>query len=342
MLGSGGAVSANVAADRTTWQTSNFQAVSLVNNGPLGDLSTVVMNGDLWYRAFDGWRSYRSARGQIGIWSQTSLSNEIEHRIQDESTALLEFGSAIVSNNRLITTVMPQQGPNGIYHLGMVVLDFFPISSIAITPSPYLNIYMQAYPAWNDMWTGILPYQILNGPVGGEDKAFSLVNENSRIQLYEITANDPFDNFGVNDQPIQASLESRAFTFQNDREEKRLYGGDLWFSNIKGDLQVDAFYRPDEYPNWYPWYQGLIRSQYRSETGEAIGTFPLQFYQPTFEPRLQLPTPQPYDDISTSRKAYRGYAFQVRLDLTGCWSISRIKLSAQRLIEKSKFLDKRT
>jgi hypothetical protein len=341
IMGSGGAVSANVQLDRTVWQTSTFQVVSLVNYGALGDMSTVVMNGDLWYRAFDGWRSYRSARGQVGVWSQTSLSNEVGHRLNDESIALMGYGSAIVSNNRLVVTIMPQQGTNGIYHLGMMALDFHPISSIAITPSPYLNIYMQAYPAWNDMWTGILPYQLVQGTVGGVDKGFSLVNESNRIQLYEISANDPFDNFGYSDQPIQSSVETRAFTFQNDREEKRLYGGDLWFSNIKGDLQVNAFYRPDEYPNWYPWFQQLIRSRYRSETGEAIGTFPLQYYQPTFEPRVQLPTPPQYDDETTSRKTQRGYSFQVRLDITGSWTLSRIKLNALRQVEKSKFLDRR-
>ena len=200
---------------------------------------------------------------------------------------------------------------------------------------------MQAYPAWNDIWTGINPFQLIQGSVAGVNKAFALVNENNRIQLYEISDNDPFDNFGYSDQPIQSTVETRAFTFQNDREEKRLYGADLWFSNIKGDLQVNAFYRPDEYPNWYPWYQQLIRSRYRSETGEAIGTFPLQYYQPTFEPRVQLPTPPEYNDETTSRKTYRGYSFQVRLDLTGSWTLSRIKLDALRLVEKTKFTDRR-
>ena len=341
MVGPGGAVSANVAIDRTQWQTSQFQQVTLINNGALGDNSCVIMNGDLWYRAFDGWRSYRSARGQAGIWQQTALSNEVNHRIIDESTALLSYGSGIVTDNRLIATLMPQQGVNGIYHLGMMVLDFFPISSIAVTPNLGINVYMQAYPAWNDMWTGINPYQLLQGGVGGEDKAFALVNENNRIQLYEITKSDPFDNFGSQDQPIQSSIETRAFTFQNDREEKRLYGGDVWFNNLKGDVQIKAFYRADEYPNWYPWHEGLIRSKYRTETGDVFGTFPLNYYQPNFEPRFQLPTPAPFDEETTSRKSYRGYSFQLRLDITGCFTISRLRLHALRLIEKSKFLDRR-
>jgi hypothetical protein len=341
MFGPGGAVSANVALDRTQWQQSQFEVVTLVNSGGLGDLSTIVVNGDCWYRAFDGWRSYRSARGQAGIWAQTSLSSEMTHRLNDESKPLLSYGSSIVTDNRLIATVMPQQGPNGIYHLGMIVLDFFPISSIAITPNPYLNIYMQAYPAWNDMWTGILPYQLMQGTLNGADKAFSLVNENNRIQLYELTQNDPFDNFGSSDQPIQSSVETRAFTFQNDREEKRLYGGDVWFNNLRGDVQINAFFRPDEFPNWYPWHSGLLRSRYRAETGESIGTFPLNYYQSAFEPRFQMPTPPEFDDPSTSRKATRGYSFQMRLDITGSWSISRVRMHAIRLIEKSKYLERR-
>jgi hypothetical protein len=341
MMDPGGMVSANVRLDRTTWQTSQFQVVTLINNGALGDNSCIIMNGDLWYRAFDGWRSYRSARGQAGIWQQTALSNEVDHRIKDESKELLNYSSAIVYDNRLITTLMPQQGPHGIYHLGMLVLNFFPISSIAVTPNLGIGVYMQAYPAWNDMWTGIYPYQLLQGGVNGADRAFALVNESNHLQLFELSSNDPFDNFGSQDQPIQSSVETRAFTFGNDREEKRLYGGDVWFNNLKGDVQIKAFYRPDEYPNWYPWHEGLIRSKYRSETGDEIGTFPLNYYQPNFEPRFQMPTPQPYDEKTTSRKANLGYSFQLRLDISGCWSISRLRMRSLRLVELSKFPDLR-
>lgn len=337
MFGPGGAVTADVSIDRTLWQTSKFQVVSLVNNGALGDLSSVVMNGDLWYRAFDGWRSYRSARGQAGIWAQTALSNEVDHRLKNESKPFLSYGSAIVHNNRIIMTLMPTQGKNGIYHLAAMALDFHPISSIAITPQPYLNIYMQAYPAWNDMWTGIQPYQLLGGWINGIDRAFALVNENNRIQLYELTSDDPFDNFGSSDQPIQASVETRAFSFQNDREEKQLYGGDAWFSRLRGDVQVKAFYRPDEYPNWYPWRSGLIRSKYRTTTGESLGAFPFNYYQSNFEPRFQFPTPPDFNEESTRRKSNRGYSFQVRLDLTGCWSLSRIRVRAVRQLERAKY-----
>jgi hypothetical protein len=341
LFGPGGATTVNVQADRSTWKTmqGGFEVVSLVNNGALGDLSIAAMNGDLWYRAYDGWRSYRSARAQAGIWAQTALSSEMTHRIRDESKALLPWGSSIVYDNRILMTIMPQKGANGVYHLGMMTLDFHPISSVAITPNAYLNIYMQAYPAWNDMWTGILPYQLLQGAIIGVDKAFALVNENNRIQLYEITIDDPFDNFGSIDQPIESSVETRAFVFQNDREEKRLYGGDLWFSHLKGDIQINAFFRPDEYPNWYPWHQGVLRSKYRQETGEEIG-FPFIYYHGTFDPKFQLPTPPEFDDPSTGRKATRGFSFQMRLDITGSWAINRIRMRAMRMIERDKFNQK--
>lgn len=321
---------------------AGFITVTLVNNGSLGDLSPVSVNGDIWYRAFNGWCSYRNARaqgmqpsGNGGTWAQTSFSSEVQHRITDESQPLLPYGSAIYFDNRLITTCIPTQGPNGIYHQGMLVLDFHPVSSVAITPSAYLQLYMNPYPVWNDLWTGILPYQLLEGSINLDNKAFALVNENNRIQLYEITKDDPFDNFGTSDQPIQSSVESRAFIFQNDREEKRLYGGDIWFNSLRGDVTIKASFRPDEYPNWFPWHDDIIRSQYRSGEGDTV--FPLQFYQPTFEPRFRLPTPPNSDDLSTSRNSFRGYSFQARLDITGAWSISRLRLHAQRLTERSKF-----
>jgi hypothetical protein len=362
IFGNDGAITAKVEGPRETTYASTgqiitigwkeltgpnggFITVTLVNNGALGDLSTCVVNGDVWYRAFNGWCSYRNARAQSmqptgngGTWAQTSFSSEVQHRINDESEPLLAYGSAINFDNRLIATCIPTKGTNGVYHLGMVVLDFHPVSSVAITPSAYLQLYMNPYPVWNDIWTGILPYQLLTGSINSQNKAFALVNENDRIQLYEITKDDPFDNFGVTDQPVQSSVETRAFIFQNDREEKRLYGGDIWFNNLRGDVQVTASYRPDEYPNWYPWHSGVIRTKYKSGTGDQV--FPLQYYQPAFEPRFQLPTPPNSDDESTGRKTWRGYSFQARLDITGSWSISRFRLHAQKLIEKSKFIDR--
>lgn len=335
--------------DLSTATGGGFITVTLVNNGALGDQSTCVMNGDIWYRAFDGWRSYRSARGQQGNWANTSLSSEMTHRINDESAPLLSYGSAINFDNRLIVTLTPTQIMNGNtvgplsfpYHMGMMVLDFHPVSSVAITPSPYLQIYMNPYPVWNDLWTGVQPYQILNGSINGQDHAWALVRENGRIQLYEISKNDAFDNFGTVDQPIQSSVDMRAFIFQNDREEKRLYGGDIWFNNLRGDVQVTASFRPDEFLNWYPWYSTLIRTQYK--VGPGIGNspqvFPLQFYQPAFEPRLRLPTPPNTDDTTTGRKTWRGYSFQPRLDIIGSWSISRFRLHCQRLVETAKFDD---
>jgi hypothetical protein len=324
---------------------AGFITVTLVNNGSLGDLSPVAVNGDIWYRAYNGWCSYRNARAQSmqpsgngGTWAQTSFSSEVQHRVNDESEPLLWYGSGIYFDNRLIVTCVPTQGPNGIYHQGLLVLDFHPVSSVAITPSAYLQLYMNPYPVWNDLWTGILPYQLLEGSINSENKAFCLANDNGRIALYEITKDDPFDNFGTSDQPIQSSIESRAFIFQNDREEKRLYGGDIWFNNLRGDVNVTASYRPDEYPNWFPWYNNIIRTQYRTGTDEQV--FPLQYYQPAFEPRFQLPTPPNSDDTATGRQSWRGYSFQIRLDITGSWSISRLRLHAQRLIEKAKFMDR--
>jgi|SRR5215475_1906347 len=353
IFGSDGAITAKVEYPRETtyaangqvitvgWkdlagQTGGFITVTLVNNGSLGDLSPTVVNGDIWFRAYDGWRSYRNARAQMqqGLWSQTTFSAEVMHRLNDESQPLLNYGSSINFDNRLITTCIPIKGAHGIYHQGLLVIDFQPVSSVAITPTG-MSIYMMPYPVWNDLWTGLLTYQLLTGSINGENKAFALVNENSRIQLYEITKNDPFDNFGTADQPIQSSVESRAFIFQNDREEKRLYGGDVWFNGLKGDVHVKAYYRPDEYPNWYDWHSGIIRTQYKPGSGDQV--FPLQSYQPSFEPRFKFPTPPVNDDTNTRRKSNLGYSFQCRLDLTGCWSISRLRLHCQRLIEHPKF-----
>ncbi len=333
MMGATGCMSFNVQNIRTSWQTSPFAVEALVNSGALGSLLATAVNGDLWYRAFDGWRSFRSARAEISKWAHQSTSNEVTHRLQDESSCLLNFGSAVTFDNRLIATLMPQQGKNGIYHLGMVVLDFFPISTIQQLNE--IRYFIPLNPAWTDMWTGVQPYQLMVGKMYGEHRCFILANHSNQLALYEISNNDPFDNFGSENQRIVSSVELRASNFKKDDEEKKLVGADLWFNNLAGEIDIKVQYRPDEYPLWYDWYEASMNAQYVS-TDES-NVLQLDIFQRPFFPRFSIPAPPIVDDPNTNRTSDRGYTFQMRLEITGCWSISRIRLVAQKTVEKTKF-----
>lgn len=333
LMGSRGCMSFNVQQQRLQWKTGSFGVQALVNTGALGPNLAAIVNGDLWYRAYDGWRSYRSARAEISKWAQQSLSNEVAHRLVDESLPIIDVGSAVTFDNKLIATLMPQQGTHGIYHLGFLVLDFHPISTVQ--PLNEYRYTQAVAPAWTDMWTGLQPYQILKGTVHGVERCFALVLETNKLALYELSLNDPFDNFGAQNQRIVSSVELRAANFQKDDDEKKLCGGDLWFSDLAGQIDLKVQYRPDEYPLWYDWHETAFDARYSSD--DLSDVLSLDLYQKPFFPRLQLPNPPEIDDTNTGRVSTRGYTFQMRLEITGAWQISRIRLIASVEAEKTKY-----
>lgn len=328
-MGANGATSYNVQNDRSTWKNSPFAATALTERGSLGHESVVSANGDLWFRAIDGWRSYRSARAEITRWPRTTMSNEVNHRITDESTPLLDYGSAVFFDNRILSTCMPVQSPLGVYHLGLLALDFFPISSIRQLSE--FNPYTYSSPAWEDLWTGIQPFQIISGQVFGEDRCFAFCYDHGKIALYEITKSDPFDNFGTHDQPISSSIEFPAYFVKTQAELKQLFGMHLGLAGYRGDVVVTANYRPDEHPEWFKWGTRTLRSKYKPE--ESEGLFALDKYTPPDVPRFSFASPPAVDVLSTGKKSDRGYLFQVKLEITGAFSISWIRLLGRRVME---------
>src|SRR6185295_16706260 len=98
--------------------------------GPVAN-SFVLVNTDAWYRSLDGIRSFIMAQRQFNSGpGNTPMSNEIDQFIDSDSEQWLEWGSAVLFDNRLLQTVSPQMTPNGVYHRGLAVLDFTLTSSM--------------------------------------------------------------------------------------------------------------------------------------------------------------------------------------------------------------------
>jgi hypothetical protein len=335
-FGPGGATSYNVQNDRTVWQNGLFATQALTERGSIGNESIVSVNGDLWFRSLDGWRSFRSARAETLRWPRTTMSNEIIHRIRDESPGLLPWGSAVYFDNRLIATAMPQKGPQGIYHLGMVALDFFPISSIRQLSE--FNPYTYSSPAWEDLWTGIQPFQILSGMVAGQLRCFAFCYDQGQIALYEISLADPFDNYGSSNQPILSLIEFPGYFAKSQVELKQLFSMQIGFAGYQGDVEVEASYRPDDFALWFPWGTKNLRSQYLPSPPPKRNlpyAFEFNRFVPPEEPRLVWPSP-PAVPVPGKDMSDKGYVFQVKLEIQGAYSISWLRLFGRKLMENLK------
>lgn len=328
-FGEGGATSYNVQNDRSTWQAGGFAAQALTERGSIGNESIVSVNGDLWFRSLDGWRSFRSARAEVLRWPRTTMSAEITHRINDESQPLLSWGSAVFFDNRLLATAMPVMGPQGVYNRGFLALDFLPISSIRQLSE--FNPYTYSSPAWEDFWTGIQPFQVLTGTVAGQPRCFAFCYDQSQgpgeIALYEITTADPFDNYGTTNQPIQGLIEFPAYFEKTQAELKQLFTMHMGFSAYQGDVQVAASYRPDDYPMWIPWATKNLRSQFLTNELFQFSTF-----VPPEEGKLAWPSP-PNVSFPGGNRSDTGYVFQVQLKIQGAYSLSWLRLFGRKLME---------
>ena len=250
-----GASSFFLSLPRELWQTSQFQIHALSTTGLRGDKSVSVVNEDLWFRAEDGYRSYRQARSEATGWSHIPLSTNVKQFLNLDTPRLLKFGSAIYFDNRIIGTCTPHWNQMRRFHNGMVVVDFDIISAFGTKNRP----------AWDGHWSKMRICQLVTGNFNGITRAFIFGMEqqedregNTKMsnQLYEISLDDRDDWDGL----VEWELVSRGFDFSklsqqgNSFTENELYDGDVW---LERDYRMTCthlkiFYRPDNYPNGCP------------------------------------------------------------------------------------------
>jgi hypothetical protein len=313
-----GIFSATLPLDATQWTTTAqpTQVVSLPHAGPLSDGVTII-NGDAWYRAKDGLRSYQVARRDFNTWVQTPLSFEMEKIISKDTPSLLvDHFSSIDFNNRLLSTVSPYRVPNrGIAHRGLMVIDFNNISSLTT----------RATPCYDGLWTGIPILQLVNGVFDDDERAFAFaLDGNGDICIYEILSDDDLisDFDGTNDVSIESWIISNAlFALEGYTPPqvklplKKLICADLFIEEISGSVEFEVKFKTDQMQNWHDWKTFSICSD--TETCSPAPCTTPRTLQPSYSTFKRLPEPQ--DDCNpVSKRLYRtGYQVQLREQWTG-------------------------
>lgn len=308
--------------DRTVWAvvTNPILTESLISNGSEGHYGTVNANGDILFRAVDGIRSLVIGRRDFETWGNTPISVEMDRVLSLDQRDLLRYSSAIVFDNRLLMTA----GPNpvvdhGVFHTGLVALNFDPVSSLrGKTPSVY-----------DGLWTGLNTLQLAVGRIASDERAFAFTYNLSseEIELYEIltTPKDVFTtvtwptNIEIYDNemiPIVWTGESPVLFKAEDprlQDYHELFDGELLVDNLVGTVYFQVFYKPDQYPCWTPWFDWW-----------ECAPHPTDSSKPQFRPSMGLGQPPIRDangdmicDASTNRPMRQGYTFQVKWIITG-------------------------
>lgn len=315
-----GGWSVNAPVDRTIWQDLQYpiQSVNLAAPGPVSQNCVCPVNNDLWYRSFDGERSFKNAqRVSETQWENTPMSYEMNDLLDnDDANLLLDFSSAALFHNWLVQTISPKPTTQGVTHRGLVVLDFAPLGSIRSK---------NMAPVWNGLWTGLNILQV----VQCANRCFLFVlSSTNKIELWELTKDQKFDKPDlITDNRIAWSLTPKSFGFKDQGQEiKRLNTADLWVDQVTGEVDFDVDYRPDQYPAFRDWANWSICSDYK-QCGPTDCLL-VEDFKEQYRPRMKLPTPAEACEAGANKSFLMGYEFQPRINVTGHCRLKLFRMHA--------------
>ena len=306
-----GAVTVNGLVPRDQWKNTQIQQVTLPNIGATGHRSFANVNGDFWFRSSDGWRAYRQARAQASGWNQVPLSQSVSKYVNADEPANLRFVSAVNWDNRLLCTSGPLLGNGYASHVGILSLDFDPVSQgFGGAPSP----------SWDGLWQlgDANVCELLVGVFEGEKRCFAFSRLNGNNVALEIVRDGMYDDDSTAVLPAPQLISRRyAFTSAPPYYEKQLIGGsDIRLSHEDGARSIDVEFAQDDSETWIPW--DTLSYDWSAPVcvpTPADCSIPCQ---PAFySPRLALVNPpRPPSDIS-ARLADRFYDVQFRFTWAG-------------------------
>lgn len=316
--------------DRTEWAavTDPIQTISLVSYGATSQWSISAVNGDLFYRAPDGWRSYIMGRREFNTWGNTPISREMNRVLKLDEQTLLPFASSCVFDNRLLMTVSPFFSQRGTYHRGMVVLDFDIISSMREKKPP----------VWDGLWTGLNVLQILSGTFDKEERCYAFVlTGEGLIELWEVTKGIEILQDADN-VPVVWSIETGALFQDADKggifREKQLADGEIFVEDVRGRVDIQVFFKPDAISCWKEWHRWSVCAKDRSCQIDAIdGCVGMTELQPQSFPRMGLGIPPNDCDPVSNQQYFLGHTFQFKIQMQGRCRILGANFSAHPVPE---------
>jgi hypothetical protein len=330
ILTGNGAFSMDVSIPRAQWNTSNIQRISLLGRGCTSPYLGLA-NSELWFRSHDGWAFYSNSQSEFArYFSLRKLSREVNKWVTNDTPWLKQFASTMFFDNYLISTVAPQtyraEGVEGLnrYHRGMVVLDLDQSSS----PAPDAQLSFR----WNGIWTGFRPTQLLAALIQGEKRGFGFsFDKDNKNRLYEFTTAQG-DDYGPNgSRQIESFFTTGRYDFNrsgatNKFLRKKITGGEMWMSEIKGEVDSYVDFRADSNPCWS---QLKVPTTFGCNSCSPVVTecFPQRGGNRYKRYKFNTPDPSECNDLA-GIPSVEGSEFQIKVNLTGAATVDRVRLMA--------------
>jgi len=331
-----GSFTLDLSQDRTTWQASNIQKVSLIGRGCRSPWSITGVNNDVYFRCDDGWAFYNNA--QVDFYSALSfrkISREVQPWVNYDTPWLRQFESAMFFDNRIIATVSPfTVSTSANYGLhrpsrAMIVLD--------VEQESRNNPSASLPSRWNGLWEGPQPTQLATAQINGVQRGFAFSFDADNVnRLYELQSSSSLltgvDDYSVQygSVPIKSYFITKRYDFvpnpgASKFVRKQLAGGEVWISNLKEAVTISCEYRPDSYPCYFTLSNPITIGQDEC-TPISNGCVPA-VSQPRYQ-QLKFPSPD-INDCETFGQIspQEGAEFQFKIDISGSCIVDRVRLS---------------
>jgi hypothetical protein len=296
--------SCQAPSDMSTWSklTSPILVEGLIGSGAASQDAVTQANSDLIFRLSNGEvQSMLIARLDFNKWGNTPISKEISRVISQDDVSLISYCSSTEFDNRMLMTILPKSADRGVYHDGIVALNFDPISSL-VGKQPSI---------WEGLWSGMRVLKLISGSFNSKIRCFALCLSSgtpATIELREILADGDATLDNATDKVAWSFETPMVFQREQSHLYKRLIDGEIYLDQITGDVDIQAYYKVDQNGSgtslgWTFWYGTTIKYK----TGDS-----------GFRPRvgLGMPSPKSFDETN-NRPTREGYDFQVKLVITG-------------------------
>ena len=333
-----GSFTLDLSQNRSTWQQSNIQKVSLIGRGCRSPWSICGVNNDVYFRSDDGWAFYNNA--QVDFYNALSfrkISREVQPWVNYDTPWLRQFESAMYFDNRIIATVSPftvstgSPSTCGLHRpsRAMIVLDVEQES--AVSPDAHMPS------RWNGLWEGPQPTQLSTAQINGVQRGFAFSFDADYVnRLYELQ-NSSVLSTGVDDYsqvygsvPIRSFFITKRFDFTPNPGaskfvRKQLVGGEMWVSNLKEEVTASCDFRPDSYACFNALLDP-IKIGFHECTPFVSSCTPV-VSQPRYQ-QIRFPSPD-IDKCESFNQIplQEGSEFQVKINLSGACIVDRVRLA---------------
>jgi len=291
-----GVISLSVAVPRSEWKnTAGFQRIALASIGSTGQESLTTANGDVFFRSFDGLRTYRNARAEFNSFGRVPISAEMNGVLNYDTKSMLKNCSAIVFDNRFLFTATPQISYKNVPISQLTKRPITFSTIVALDFTTLASVGAQRASCYDGMWKGLDVTKLVTGVVQGKPRAFAFCvdyNVNATNTVWELSP-DNYEDQPVNSDavPITSILETRSFQLGSPAEIKKLIRADLWLGSLRGTTNFKVYWRPDEYACWREWHEfsrcatvdNCVETGVGTEYNAASSTVTIGFYTSTIK-----------------------------------------------------------